>query len=204
MPSLAILMSVPKTSRLAAEPICNAPTTSGWLYRRARRAWNVNCGLLGLSECRRGREKRASDRERQDNAQIAHEVISLLSDGLDAAREPLHGVLARGIALMMPNAASARGAAVRVSVLTWCGGWNFLAQGHPFIPGLHAQPQPIIIHTQVAIAAAGHSLGHYGLDFLRHHANIRFVATIVAETIETEAVIEAASMTMSCLSRMSE
>ena len=68
----------------------------------------------------------------------------------------------------------------------------FLAQGHPFIPGLHAQPQPIIIHTQVAIAAAGHSLGHYGLDFLRHHANIRFVATIVAETIETEAVIEAA------------
>ena len=67
-----------------------------------------------------------------------------------------------------------------------------MAQGHPFIPGLHAQSQPIIIHTQVAIAAADHGLGHYGLDFLRHHANIRFVAAIVAETIETEAVIEAA------------
>ena len=77
-------------------------------------------------------------------------------------------------------------------MLTWCGGWNFLARGHPFIPGLHAQPQPIIIHTQVAIGAADHGLGHYGLDFLRHHANIRFVAAIVAETIETEAVIEAA------------
>ena len=42
------------------------------------------------------------------------------------------------------------------------------------------------------VAAAQYRRGHDCLDFLRHHADIRLVAAVVAEAVEVEAVIEVA------------
>jgi len=67
-----------------------------------------------------------------------------------------------------------------------------LPRSHPLVPRLHAYSQPIVVDPQIAVAAAHDSFGHDRLDFLRHHANIRFIAAIVAEPIIAKAVIEMA------------
>jgi len=67
-----------------------------------------------------------------------------------------------------------------------------LTRGHPLVPRLHVQTQPIIIHPQIAIAVAPNSIGHDGLDFLRHHADIGLIAPFVAEAIKAKAVVEPA------------
>jgi len=67
-----------------------------------------------------------------------------------------------------------------------------LTRGHPLVPRLHVQTQPIIIHPQIAIAVAPNSIGHDCLDFLRHHADIGLIAPFVAEAIKAEAVVEPA------------
>lgn len=72
------------------------------------------------------------------------------------------------------------------------GGRNSFARGHPRVPRLHAYPKPVVIDPQIAIAAAHHSFGHDRLDFLGHHADIDFIAAIVAEPIKAKAVIEMA------------
>ena len=67
-----------------------------------------------------------------------------------------------------------------------------MTRGHPLVPRLHVQTQPIIIHPQIAIAVAPNSIGHDCLDFLRHHADIGLIAPFVAEAIKAEAVVEPA------------
>src|SRR5258708_27493071 len=69
---------------------------------------------------------------------------------------------------------------------------NPFAGGHPPVPGLHLQPEPVVIHTQIAVAAAHDSIGHDRFDLLRHHADIRLVPPAVAEAIEAEAAVETA------------
>ena len=54
------------------------------------------------------------------------------------------------------------------------------------------QPEPFVIHLQIATPAAHDSFGFDGLNFLRHYADVDFVAPIVAETVKAEAVVETA------------
>src|SRR5664279_975790 len=69
---------------------------------------------------------------------------------------------------------------------------NLRARADPIFPGLHAQAELIVIDPQIAVAATHDSIGHDGLDFLRHHADIGLVAAIVAEAVEAETVVEMA------------
>src|ERR1700680_3607819 len=69
---------------------------------------------------------------------------------------------------------------------------NSFAGGLPLFPGLHVQAEPIVIHPEIAVAAAHDSLRQDRFDFLRHHTDIGLVTSIVAEAIEAEAVVEMA------------
>src|SRR5438552_1146021 len=69
---------------------------------------------------------------------------------------------------------------------------KFSACGLPVFVRLHLQPKLFIIDPKEAVGATHDSTGHHGLDFVSHHADIGFVAAVVAETIEAEAVVEMA------------
>jgi hypothetical protein len=62
----------------------------------------------------------------------------------------------------------------------------------PLLVALELQAELVVEDAQIAVAAAQHRLRHDCLDFLRHHADIGLVAAVVAEAVETEAVIEVA------------
>ena len=62
--------------------------------------------------------------------------------------------------------------------------------GKPLVVGLELQPELVVEDAQVAIVTAGHRIRRNDLHFLRHHADIGFVAAVVAEAIEADAVVE--------------
>src|SRR5437762_9358331 len=61
------------------------------------------------------------------------------------------------------------------------------ARRDPLVVGLELQAELVVEDPQIAVAAAQYRRGHDCLDFLRHHANISLVATVVAEAVEAEA-----------------
>ena len=62
----------------------------------------------------------------------------------------------------------------------------------PLVVGLEPHAELAIEHPQVAIRVADDRIRQDRLDFLSDDANIGFVAAVIAEAIEAEAVVEAA------------
>src|SRR5262252_2595951 len=62
----------------------------------------------------------------------------------------------------------------------------------PVIVGLERHAELAVEHPQITVVAARNCLRRDRLDFLRYHADIGLVAAVVAEAIETQAIIEVA------------
>ena len=60
----------------------------------------------------------------------------------------------------------------------------------PFVVGLERQTDFVVENPQIAVPATHHRCRHDGLHLLRHHADIEFLAAVVGEAIEAEAVVE--------------
>ena len=69
-------------------------------------------------------------------------------------------------------------------------GGNLFSRFDPLIVTFELQTKPLIIHPQISVATTGDRLWHDLLHFLRHHADIGDITTVVAEAIEAEAVLE--------------
>ena len=61
---------------------------------------------------------------------------------------------------------------------------------NPLIVRLHVQPELVVVDAQVAVLVADDCRRHDRLYFLRKDADIGFVAAIVAEPVEAEAIVE--------------
>jgi hypothetical protein len=59
---------------------------------------------------------------------------------------------------------------------------------YPLIIGLKLNAKPIVEHTQVSVRPPSDGIGFNGLHFLRNHADISLVASVVAETIKANAI----------------
>src|SRR5712664_198122 len=81
---------------------------------------------------------------------------------------------------------------VQALLLNWCAGRDMSARRGPLVVALELQAEVVVEDMQIAVAAAQYCRGHDCQDFLRHHADISLVATVVAEAVEAEAVIEVA------------
>src|SRR2546423_2202855 len=66
------------------------------------------------------------------------------------------------------------------------------ARRGPLLVGLELKAELVVEDAQIAVAAAQYRRGHDCLDLLRHHADIRLVAAVVAEAVEAKAVVEVA------------
>src|SRR5262249_60105833 len=62
--------------------------------------------------------------------------------------------------------------------------------GKPVAVGAEFQAEPVVVDTQIPIAAARHCVRPHCLHFLRHHADIGLVAAEIAEAVVAEAVVE--------------
>ena len=61
----------------------------------------------------------------------------------------------------------------------------------PLVPGQEFKAEHIVVDTQIAVALTRHGVGHNGLHFLRHGADIRgVVVSSVAEAVDTDPVVE--------------
>ena len=76
-------------------------------------------------------------------------------------------------------------------------GWNARARGNPVVVS-QFQPELVVENPQVPIATMHDRIWHDGLHLLRDHADIDFVAAVVAEAIEAKPIIELADQAMSC------
>jgi hypothetical protein len=59
------------------------------------------------------------------------------------------------------------------------------------VVGLEGQTKLVVEDSQIAVPTADDRLRHERLHFLRYDTDIGFVAAVVAEAIEPEAVVEA-------------
>src|ERR1041385_8158533 len=66
------------------------------------------------------------------------------------------------------------------------------ARGEPVTVAAEFQAEPVVVNSQIAVAAARHRVRPHRLYFLRHHADIGARAAEIAEAIITEAVVEMA------------
>ena len=62
---------------------------------------------------------------------------------------------------------------------------------HPLVPSHELKPEPVVVDTQVSVAAARDRFRHDFRNFLRHHADIGgVVVPLVAEAVDADAVVE--------------
>src|SRR3954465_15565347 len=66
------------------------------------------------------------------------------------------------------------------------------ARSSPLVVGLELHVEHVVRDSQVAVVAAQHRGGVNCLHFLRHHTDIGFVAAVVSEAIEANAILEVA------------
>src|SRR5262249_50675762 len=66
------------------------------------------------------------------------------------------------------------------------------ARCEPLVVGLKLQPELVVEDLEVAVSVAHDCFRHDHLHFLRHDADISLLAAVVAEAIETKAVLEMA------------
>src|SRR5262245_11291702 len=62
------------------------------------------------------------------------------------------------------------------------------ARRDPFLIGLEREAEPVIKHSEGAIAIAHDSFRHHCLHFLRNHADIGTIAAVVAEAVIAKSV----------------
>jgi hypothetical protein len=67
---------------------------------------------------------------------------------------------------------------------------NSCARSEPMVVVLEFYPELLVVHPQIAVAAARHGLRRDLHDLLRHDANVRFAAAVIAEAIEAEAIVQ--------------
>jgi hypothetical protein len=60
------------------------------------------------------------------------------------------------------------------------------------VVGLEGQAELVVEDRQIALTITGDGLRHDGFNLLRHDAHIGFIAAIVAEAVEADAVVQAA------------
>ena len=56
--------------------------------------------------------------------------------------------------------------------------------------GAEFQTEPVVVDTEITVAAARHRLRQHRLHLLRHHADIGPAASEIAEAVVSEAVVE--------------
>jgi hypothetical protein len=69
---------------------------------------------------------------------------------------------------------------------------NLCSRSEPVRVALERHTELVVVHTQIAVAAARDRFRHDLLHLLGHDADIGLVAAVVAEAIEAEAVVEVA------------
>src|SRR5262249_53460727 len=60
----------------------------------------------------------------------------------------------------------------------------------PVLVTLKLQPELIVEHPEIAVAAAHDCFRHYHADFLSYYANIGFLFAVIDKSIEAEAILE--------------
>src|SRR4051794_8780805 len=68
------------------------------------------------------------------------------------------------------------------------------ARSEPLIVGLESHAEPVVAHSQDTFGVAAHRIRPHELHLLRHHADIGFVAAVVAEPVESKPVVETAEV----------
>ena len=69
-------------------------------------------------------------------------------------------------------------------------GWDPRAGCYPLVVCHELQTELVVEHAQISVTAALNRVRPDRLHFLRHHADIRLIAAVVAEAIEAQAVVE--------------
>src|SRR4029078_6336749 len=69
-------------------------------------------------------------------------------------------------------------------------GWNPRAGRNPLLVRHELHAEFVVEDAQIPVVSADNSIRPHGLHFLRHYANIGFVAPGIAEAIEPHAVVE--------------
>src|ERR1700722_4807148 len=69
---------------------------------------------------------------------------------------------------------------------------NLRSRSEPVRIAFERHTELVVVHTQIAVAAARDRFRHDLLHLLGHDADIGLVAAVVAEAIEAEAVVEVA------------
>src|SRR6478609_4306901 len=69
-------------------------------------------------------------------------------------------------------------------------GWNPRAGRNPLLVRHELHAEFVVEDSQIPVVSAYNSIRPDGLHFLRHYANIGFVAAVIAEAIKAEAVVE--------------
>ena len=65
------------------------------------------------------------------------------------------------------------------------------AARHPLVPSYELKPEPVVVDTQVSVAAARDRVRYDFRNFLRHHADIgSVVIPLVAEPVDADAIVE--------------
>lgn len=74
----------------------------------------------------------------------------------------------------------------------------------PLVPRHKFKSEATIVHMEETICSLDHRVRLNLLYFLRHHANVLLIATLVAEAIEAQSVRKSIQWTISCFNRMSD
>src|ERR1700722_16649951 len=69
---------------------------------------------------------------------------------------------------------------------------NLRSRSEPVRIAFERHTELVVVHTQIAVAAARDRFRHDLLHLLGHDADIGLVAAVVAETIEAEAIVDVA------------
>src|SRR5262245_46087689 len=78
----------------------------------------------------------------------------------------------------------------RISVVTPLRRGYETMRGNPFVPQLHAEPQPGIIHAKISVRAARHRAGSDLEDLLCHHSYIERIAPSVTISVQSQSVFQ--------------
>ena len=71
-------------------------------------------------------------------------------------------------------------------------GWDSGTGSDPLVVGFEFQPELVVGDSKIAIAAPRDRVWRDGLYFLRHDADVGFVAAIVTKAIEPKAIVKPA------------
>src|SRR5262249_49048086 len=67
---------------------------------------------------------------------------------------------------------------------------NSCARGEPMVVILEFHPELLVVHPQIAVAAARHDVRRDLHDLLRNDSDVGFAAAVIAEAIEAKTIVQ--------------